>query len=40
MNPLTYEPRAVEFAGVLEVHDHRLKVYTLDASRRADATDS
>ena len=35
MNPLTYEPRAVDFHGVLAVGDHRLKTYTLRAAQHA-----
>ena len=33
-NPLTYEPRAVRFHGVLEVRGRRLKLYTLSAPGR------
>ena len=38
MNSLTYEPRAVDFHGVLQVHDYRFKIYTIRALGRTAAT--
>ncbi len=37
MNPFVYEPRAVEFLGVVTAADHRLKAYALRSSRFARA---
>ncbi|SCC77987.1 hypothetical protein [Saliniramus fredricksonii] len=36
MNPLYYEARTVDFHGVMEVSDHRLKIYSLRAPQFAD----
>ena len=33
MNPFVYEPRKVEFHGVRNIDDHRLKIYSLFASK-------
>jgi hypothetical protein len=33
MNPFVYEPRAVDFHGVMQVADHRLKIYSLRAKQ-------
>ena len=37
MSPFTYEPREVEYCGVLKVRDHRFKLYTLRAPSRTTA---
>lgn len=35
MNPFYYEPRMVDFHGVMNVADHRLKIYSLRAPQFA-----